>query len=344
VLHVSVIIPFRGNAESLRWVLEGFARQILPPDVLVDVHVGGDGCSPPPAPPAPPGAVLRFKMRSLPRSGVAGAKNLILQGVQSDVLIFVNADTRPDANFIAAHVSRLLSLPHGAMVLGSAPYESVAGKVVLDALKEESPMVFFYSQLQPHTYCDYRHAWNLNVSVRGEDFRRVGGFSAALRPYGYEDLDFAWRLMGGKSCVYYDPAAAVTHRHPMTLDEYLNREEGLGTVAPVLYRVNPALFQSLFGPRDPHALAGDYRVWTSLDAASHRWAYQRLSEWCNLPETVLAAPRSDERRRLVLTLYQMHIPLKRLAFRLGFLRGMELLDDSQWQQRTSQGLWKRAIQ
>jgi cellulose synthase/poly-beta-1,6-N-acetylglucosamine synthase-like glycosyltransferase len=282
-------------------------------------------------------------MRSLPRSGVAGAKNLLLQGLHSDILIFVNADTRPDAHFIAAHVSRLLSLPHGSMVLGSAPYKSAGNKVVIDALKEESPMVFFYAQLEPHKYYNYRHAWNLNVSVRGEDLRRVGGFCDALRPYGYEDLEFAWRLMGSKAAVYYDPAATVTHRHPMTFDEYLNREEGLGTVAPVLYRVNRELFQALFGPRDLDSLAGDFRVWTSLDAASHRWTYQRLSEWCNLPDAELGASGSDQRRRLVHTLYQMHIPLKRLAFRLGFLRGLDLLDDSKWLQRTSQGLWKQAI-
>jgi N-terminal domain of galactosyltransferase len=343
MLQVSVIIPFRGDADTLRWVLDGFACQRLPENMLVDVRVGGDGCSLPPAPPVPPDTPLRFSMRTLPRSGVAGAKNLLLQGIQSDVLIFVNGDTRPDVHFIAAHASRLLSLPQAAMVLGSAPYESGAGKTVLDALKEESPMVFFYDQLQPHQSYDYRHAWNLNVSVRGEDVRRIGGFSVNLRPYGYEDLDFAWRLMGTKAAVFYDPAAAVTHRHPMTLDEYLNREEGLGTVAPVLYRVNPTLFQSLFGPRNLDVLAGDYRAWTSMDAASHRWIYQRMTEWCDQPESALGAPGTDERRRLVHTVYQMHIPLKRLAFRLGFLRGLELLDDSQWLQRTHQGLWKQAI-
>jgi hypothetical protein len=343
MIRVSVIIPFRGNADTLRWVLDGFACQRLPADMLVDVRVGGDGCSPPPAPPVPPDSPLRFSMRTLARSGVAGAKNLLLQGLASDVLIFVNADTRPSVDFIAAHVSRLLSLPTGAMVLGSTPYESGVGKTVLDALKEESPMVFFYDQMQPHQSYDYRHAWNLNISVRGEDFRRIGGFSTALRPYGYEDLDFAWRLMGTKPAVFYDPAAAVTHRHPMTVDEYLNREEGLGTVAPVLHRVNPPLFQALFGPRNLDALAGDYRAWVSLDAASHQWTYQRISEWADEPDSVLGLPGSDQRRRLVRTLYQMHVPLKRLAFRLGFLRGLELLDDSQWLARTSQGLWKQAI-
>jgi hypothetical protein len=337
MLLVSVIIPFRGDAATFGWTLDGFARQQLPPDMLLDVRVGGDGCAPPPPPADSP---VRFIMRSLDRSGVAGAKNLLLQGVQSDVLIFANADTRPDEHFVAAHVSRLMSLPSGSMVLGSSPYESAAEKSVLDALKEESPMVFFYDQMRPHQCYDYRHAWNLNISVRGDDFRRLGGFRTELRPYGYEDLDFAWRLMGEKPAVYYEPAAVVTHRHPMTLDEYLNREEGLGIVAPVLSRVNPPLFAALFGPRNLDQTAGDFRVWTSLDAASHRWTYQRFSEWARLPDHALGAPGSPERQRLVQTLYQMHIPLKRLAFRLGFLRGMDLMDDAQWLARKAAGLWR----
>ncbi|HUB24852.1 MAG TPA: glycosyltransferase family A protein, partial [Tepidisphaeraceae bacterium] len=104
MLLVSVIIPFRGDAATLNWTLDGFARQQLPADLLVDVRVGGDGCTPP-APPAG-NSCVRFIVRSLDRCGVAGAKNLLLSGVQSDVLIFANADTRPDANFVATHVSR----------------------------------------------------------------------------------------------------------------------------------------------------------------------------------------------------------------------------------------------
>ena len=102
MIEVSVIIPFRGDAQTLLWALEGFAQQRLPSDISLDVRVGGDGCSPPPfKAPENSDARSRFSLRSLPRSGVAGAKNLLLEGVNSRVLIFANADTRPaDHDFV----------------------------------------------------------------------------------------------------------------------------------------------------------------------------------------------------------------------------------------------------
>jgi hypothetical protein len=339
MIEVVVIIPFRGDATTLLWALDGFAQQILPGDISLDVRVGGDGCSPPAYTPSLERANVRFTLLALPRSGVAGAKNLLLDGVRSDVLIFANADTRPGPEFVTAHARRLLALPDGCMVLGSAPYESNAQPTVFDALKEESPMIFFYDRLKPHEYYDYRHAWNLNVSVRWSDFQRAGGFSGELRPYGYEDLDFAFKVMGEKQAVYYDPEAKVVHRHPMSLDDYLDREEALGSVAPNLARVNPTVFQSLFGTGDLDSIASDFRVWVSMDLASHRWTYQRLCDWVSQPQAALG----EYRGRMLMTLYQMHIPLKRLAFRLGFLRGLELMEDSRWLERGSRGLWREAI-
>ena len=260
-----------------------------------------------------------------------------------DVLIFLNSDVRPGDHFVAAHVARLLSLPEGFMVLGSTPYEAGAGKTVFDAFKEETPAIFFYDDIQPHRCYDYRYVWTLNLSIRDQDYRRSGGFDRRLRPYGYEDLDWGSRIMGETAAVYYEPAAAATHRHPMSLDQYLDREEGLGSMSPVLATVNPAVFRSLFAAHDLNALAEQFRAWTAMDTASHRWIYRRLADWADRPDNMLGPPQSEERRRMLLTLYQMHIPLKRLAFRLGFLRGLELQEDARWLERGTRGLWKQAI-
>jgi hypothetical protein len=43
-----------------------------------------------------------------------------------------------------------------------------------------------------------------------------------------------------------------------------------------------------------------------------------------------------------MTIYQMHVPLKRLAFRLGYLRGLELMEDARWEERKPSGLWRAA--
>jgi hypothetical protein len=45
-----------------------------------------------------------------------------------------------------------------------------------------------------------------------------------------------------------------------------------------------------------------------------------------------------------MTIYQMHVPLKRLAFRLGFLRGIDLVDDAHWQERRPASLWRKIVE
>ena len=64
----------------------------------------------------------------------------------------------------------------------------------------------------------------------------------------------------------------------------------------------------------------------------------------DLPEDVLGTEGEASRQRMLMTIYQMHVPLKRLAFRLGFLRGMELVDDARWLERQPQGLWRKIVE
>lgn len=352
--HVSVIIPFRGDAQLLHWTLQGYAQQQLPPDTTLDVLVGGDGCLAPAPPTAPATPQIRFHTQELPRMGAAAIRNALAAHTTADLIIFGNADARPDPDMVSTHVRTLLALPPGSMVLGSAPWETPTGgggATVFDALLADSPAVFFYHQLQPHHWYDFRHAWTLNLSLRAADYAAAGGFEPRLRPVYYEDLAFGHRVMtltGDPAArgptrpgIYYQPAARVLHRHPTTLDQYLNREELLGLMAPVLATYAPDVFAALHSTATLAQLAQDYRAWLKLDAPMHQWIHSRLAEWATLPATTLGT--GDSRQRTLLTIYQMHIPLKRLAFRLGFLRGLDLTDDTHWLDRTPQALWKHHL-
>ena len=174
-------------------------------------------------------------------------------------------------------------------------------------------MVFFYGGLKAGESYDFRHAWTLNLSVRTADFLLCGGFYELLRPVYYEDLAFGHRLLGPvRKGSFYEPGAVVTHRHPMTLEQYLDREELLGLMAPVLARVCPEAFAAIHGTADAGGLAERFRAWAAIDGASHKWVYRRLNEWAELPGEGLGV--GDGRGRMLMTIYQMHVPLKRLAF------------------------------
>lgn len=345
---IAAIIPFRGNPDICRWALEGFAVQELPADCNLEVRVCGDGMEPPLLPPELLAAAeanrITFSFRTVPHSGASEAKNALLYDWPADIVIFANSDTRPAADFVRIHAETLSKLPFGSMVLGFSPWEKPASPTVLDALFADTPMIFFYNQMRPHQSYDFRHAWTLNLSTRYVDAMRAGGFEKYIRPVYYDDLVLGHRILGSnRKNIFYEPAAQSSHRHPTTLDQYFNREELLGLMLPVLARNCPEIFAALYPDHTLADLVAEARAWINMDIASHRWIYQRLQEWSALPESVLGDPASPDTTRLKLTIFQMHIPLKRFAFRLGLLRGLDMVDDAHWQQRTAANTWKNAL-
>ncbi len=342
-MQVAVLIPFRGDRGLLEWTLEGYRAQLLPAGSSLQVIVGEDGGEGAVSKDASQGGVP-VKHLIFPRLGAAAVRNRLVEQVSGgiELIIFGNSDARPDPDMVAHHIAAMSKLPKGSLVLGSAPWEKPAQPTVFDALLAETPMVFFYEGLAAHQWHDFRHAWTLNLSVRVEDFRASKGFHEELRPVYYEDLAFAHRVMGSqKKHVWYEPGARVLHRHPTSLDQYLDREELLGLMAPVLARVCPEAFVALHGTDDLQRLAKEFEQWLKMDRGMHQWIYRRLADWARMPESLLGSEAN--RRQMLMTIYQMHIPLKRLAFRLGFLRGLELIDDSRWQERKPQSLWRSVV-
>jgi hypothetical protein len=343
---VSVIIPFRGKAEILRWVLEGFAQQELG-TLTVNVCIGGDGV-PVPGEVVPDAATIapakriRFHTRHYEHAGAGIIRNQLISEFPAPILIVVNGDTRPEPDMVARHVARLAALPAGSLVLGAAPWETPATPTVWDALLAETPMIFFWRGLAEGWH-DFRHCWTLNLSLRAADFQSVGGFNPDLRPVYYEDLALGYRLMGAEKHIYYDPAIRVTHRHPTTLDDYLNREELLGMMAVIVCHTEPAMAKTLWGTASTSELVDRFSHWMRMDAASHRWIEKRLRGWTTVPLAELD-PRT--RDATLESIYQMHIPLKRLAFRLGFNRTTSLhLDEAErWMHRRPAALWRSYLE
>lgn len=350
-MKVAVLIPSHHQVSEslLAWTLDGYARQELAGGHSLEVIVGIDGGLEAGVRPRPWTAAREY---IYPRMGAAAVRNRLAThlGDRADLLIFGNADARPEPDMVRRHVQAFEGLfngGRGCMVLGSAPWERPAPPApvtVFDVLLAETPMVFFYDRLKPGEWYDFRQCWTLNLSVRADDFRSCGGFHEELRPVYYEDLAFGHKLLGGtRKGILYEPRAQVTHRHPTTLAQYLDREELLGLMAPVLARVCPEAFAAVFGTTDVARMAEEYRSWVRLDAPMHRWIHERMSAWAAEPEQALPA-EPHQRKMLLETIYQMHVPLKRLAFRLGFLRGMDLADDARWKERAVQGQWRAVVE
>jgi len=263
-----------------------------------------------------------LRVGHLAAPNIGAAKNWALDRAQGAWILLLNDDVLPDPGFLSAHLEAHRRAARPAMVLGQSPWRSYPDETVFDRMIQSTSMVFFYDQLRPHEWCNYRHAWNLNLSIP----RSVLGdrrFDEALGPFFFEDLELAWRLETESGVrVWYAPEAVAVHDHRYTFDGYFEREFALGQAAVRLWNANPGCFRSTYGA-DLDAAFLDYaRRYVVAEGRREEELRRRLAVVCGRPTTDLAdsAGVCDE---IVQALYVAHLPLKRLAFRRGLLAAAE---------------------
>ncbi len=330
--RVSIVITTCGRPAKLARCLEALMRQRLPTgvsmEVLVAVDGGGEGdeyenlARPP-----------ETRVLLLPRAGMGASRNAAIKQAQGDLIISTNDDTYPQPDWVAEHTTAHRLRGEPGMVVGLTKWYPWPEPTVFDGLLRDTSMIFFFHRMQPGEMYGFRHAWGCNTSVPTALARAIGGYEERLRPYGYEDLEFAFRLeKAGHPGVLFHPEAVNVHDHRITWRDYCNREACLGRMAPCLWEINPACFEAIFHRRDAEAMRRAFAGWLEWDRDDHQSAADEMTRWAG--RSLGDVPDWDT---LCSTLYRLHLPVKRRCFREGFIKGFELRHDDQWRDRLALG-------
>jgi GT2 family glycosyltransferase len=195
----------------------------------------------PDAPPADP-AVVHAPER--PTSYFA--RNRGAQRGDSEWIVFLDADTRPEPDLLARYFE-------------PPPGESVG--VLAGAVRDEAPddlqqlsaaarFAALRSPMDQSNTLDrgcWAYAQTANAAVRREAFDQVGGFEERARSGGDADLCFRLRAAGWKLEVR--PDAIVTHRNRTTIRALARQRARHGAGAAWLNRRYPGSFPADRGPR-----------------------------------------------------------------------------------------------
>jgi GT2 family glycosyltransferase len=163
--------------------------------------------------------------------GLAVARNRAARAARGRVLLFLDPDLRLAPGLVAAHLRHYRG----------GPLLAVQGRTVQDPATLRSTFMRAYyllPDLTPRRRGDlsYAHVAARNFSVAREAFAAVGGFDEAFRGYGFEDLDFAYRLKRAGVRIVYEPEAVVRHVHVLDLPTVLRRQREAGRNAVYLWR------------------------------------------------------------------------------------------------------------
>lgn len=185
----SIVIPSRGGAERLPRLLTALAAQTHP-DWEAIVVIDGDVDN-------SEAVVARYAhlpIRSIvfpENRGRVAALNAGFTEATGDVLIRLDDDFEPGPGHVAAHVAPHLQQDCGVIglpvnVAPPSPYLRAYGA---DADRRGRRNAYaMASELR-------WRLWGGNVSVTREVYDRVGGYDPRYQGYGWEDVDFGYRLL-----------------------------------------------------------------------------------------------------------------------------------------------------
>lgn len=205
----SVIVPTRGGVHRLPRLVDSLAqqnRQDFETVFVVDGDVDGsydylssDGVKQ---------KLGNSKVIVFPQNmGRSEALNAGHEAAQGEVLIRCDDDLEPKPDFIQAHVKRQESGPRGTIglyrnVFPSTPYSRAYG---VDADKR-----FTQSAIETSPDMQWRY-WAGNVSISREIWRSVGKYDLKYRTYGWEDVDYGYRIHQAGYPVEIAPELTTNH-------------------------------------------------------------------------------------------------------------------------------------
>jgi glycosyltransferase involved in cell wall biosynthesis len=228
--RLSVVIPAYDNGDSLDLVLEALGRQTVPAGEF-EVVVGDDGSSTPllPVVDKHAGRINVSCVRSETNLGRSANRNAAAARATTPTLLMIDADSVPAPDLVARHLEFHAARSGRPGVLCGQRIElDWAGA---DALRHGRPIT---PAMADKYRCDNRYPFHLvepyqedvrqapwamgyshNISIDRATFEAVGGFDEEMVRWGFEDLEFCYRVFKhhGKSLDVFaiDAEAVVYH-------------------------------------------------------------------------------------------------------------------------------------
>ncbi len=208
-LPVSVVVAYYEAPEALELTLAALERQTYPRE-LFEVVIVDDGSRTPLTPPAGSPLKVRVVHQEDRGFGLARARNAGARAANSEILVFLDCDMMPEAEWLAEH-ARWHHAACDALTLGFRAHVEVDGitaaavrdrSVSLAELLADRPVErpewieFHMTRTRDLTSDDddsFRMVTGGNLGVSRSFFELVGGYDETFTQWGGEDTEFGYR-------------------------------------------------------------------------------------------------------------------------------------------------------
>jgi GT2 family glycosyltransferase len=214
---VSVVIAHYRQPEQLARLLHALGRQAFPAD-RVEIIVVDDGS---PEPPVVPDGV-RLLVQADAGFRLAAARNLGAAAAQHEILVFLDADTTPEPDYLR-QITRLPALAFDSVTVGRRKHADLALVPTTSPIEIAGPsrelddpswLVEAYRQsrnLLDLNCRSYRYLIGAVLSCSRRFFAETGGFDDSFDQYGGEDWEWGYRAWLQGAVIAHVPDAVAWH-------------------------------------------------------------------------------------------------------------------------------------
>lgn len=220
---ISVMLPTYRRREALTRTLEALEDQTLPPaefEVVVVDDGSRDGTE---------SFLLTFAESTglnftylvlKENGGPARARNFGLNHCRGDVVLIIGDDIEPAPDLVTTHLHSHVQNPKmGHAVLGHVSFpQELQPSAFMQWLETGGSKYFFnYKDLVPGQEAGPLFFYTCNVSVKKALLDQSGWFDESFPYASHEDLELGYRLAAQGMKMTYEPLAAGSHFHELTI-------------------------------------------------------------------------------------------------------------------------------
>jgi GT2 family glycosyltransferase len=214
---VSVVIAHYRQPEQLARLLHALGRQAFPAE-KVEIIVVDDGS---PEPPVVPSGV-RLLVQADAGFRLAAARNLGAAAAQNEILVFLDADTTPEPEYLR-QITRLPALAFDSVTVGRRKHADLALVPTTSPIEIAGPenelddpswLVDAYRQSRNLLDLDcrsYRYLIGAVLACSRRFFAETGGFDESFDQYGGEDWEWGYRAWLQGAVIAHVPEAVAWH-------------------------------------------------------------------------------------------------------------------------------------
>lgn len=178
------------------------------------------------------------------KGGAGRARNAALEIAKGEVVIFTGDDMYPEKDFIDRHYENHLKFGDKVATLGRIDWHrDIEVNYLMHHITEIGCEQFGFIALPAYGFVDFRHFYTSNISVSMKLIKsQKEYFSTKFDKYGFEDIEFGYRLYKNGMKIYYDPDIVVEHHHIYdSIQKFCMRQINAGEELVVFHKLQSDL-------------------------------------------------------------------------------------------------------